>query len=154
MPATAPAPWPLQTHLELAALPSAVSCARGHVRSVAREWGVGDLAETAELLVSELVTNAIRASDRLRIRADLAIVPVIGLWLVSDQISLVIHVWDGNGDEMPVRRDAGADDEAGRGLMLVDALASERGAYRKAAGKVVWVKIDSLARLPAGQGWA
>ena len=139
MPATAPAPWPLQTHLELAALPTAPGCARGHVRSVAREWGLGDLAETAELLVSELVTNAVRASDRLR--ADLAVVPVIWLWLVSDQVSLVIHVWDGNGDEMPVRRDGGAGDEAGRGLMLVDALASERGAYREADGKVVWVLI-------------
>src|SRR5580698_9874409 len=52
----------LQTHLELAALPSAVPCARGHVRAVALEWGLQELADTAELLASELVTNAIRAS--------------------------------------------------------------------------------------------
>ena len=55
---TASNPWPLQTHLPLGALPSAVSCARGHVRTVALEWGLPDLAETAELLASELVTNA------------------------------------------------------------------------------------------------
>ena len=83
----------------------------------------------------------LRASERLRIRADLAIVPEIRLWLVSDLISLVIHVWDGS-DEMPVRRDAAIDDESGRGLMLVDTLASDWGAYRKAEGKVVWVLIQ------------
>jgi hypothetical protein len=45
---------PLQTHLELAALPSAVPCVRGHLRAVALEWGLKELADTAELLVSEL----------------------------------------------------------------------------------------------------
>jgi anti-sigma regulatory factor (Ser/Thr protein kinase) len=48
----------LQTHLELAALATAPGCARDHVRLVAREWGLPHLADTAELLASELVTNA------------------------------------------------------------------------------------------------
>jgi anti-sigma regulatory factor (Ser/Thr protein kinase) len=138
--------WPLQTHLELAALSSAVPCARGHVRTVALEWGLQDLADTAELLVSELMTNAVQASERLRIRADLAIVPVVRLWLVSDQASIVIHVWDGD-DEMPVRRNAAPDEEGGRGLMLVENLGSDWGAYRKAAGKVTWVQISPMANL-------
>jgi anti-sigma regulatory factor (Ser/Thr protein kinase) len=132
--------WPLQTHLELAALPSAVSCARGHVRSVALEWGLPDLADTAELLASDSLTNAVQASERLRIRADLAVVPVVRLWLVSDKSSLVIHAWDGN-NEMPVRRNAALDEESGRGLMLVESLGKDWGAYRKADGKVVWVLI-------------
>jgi anti-sigma regulatory factor (Ser/Thr protein kinase) len=132
---------PLQTHLELAALPSAVSCARGHVRSVAHEWGLAELAETAELLASELTTNALQASERLRIRADMAAVPVVRLWLVSDQVSMVIHVWDGN-DEMPVRKDVGVDDEDGRGLLIVESLGTEWGSYRKASGKVVWIRIS------------
>jgi anti-sigma regulatory factor (Ser/Thr protein kinase) len=143
MPATTAVPWPLQTHLELAALPSAVSCARGHVRLVACEWGLPDLAETAELLASELITNAVQASDRLRMRADVAAVPVVRLLLVSDKSSLVIHVWDGN-DEMPVRRVAAIDEESGRGLMLVESLGSDWGAYRKTTGKTVWVKIDPV----------
>ena len=55
---TAPSPaWPLQTRLPLAALPTAPSVARGHVRVVASEWGLADLADTAELLVSELVAK-------------------------------------------------------------------------------------------------
>src|SRR5258708_26181403 len=140
---TASNPWPLQTHLPLGALPSAVSCARGHVRTVALEWGLPDLAETAELLASELVTNAVQASERLKTRADHAVVPVVRLWLVSDKSSLVIHVWDGS-DEMPVRRNAAIDEESGRGLMLVEKLSSDWGAYRKATAKVVWVKIDPV----------
>lgn len=142
--ATTTTPWPLQTHLELAALPSAVPCARGHVRQVAYEWGLQNIADTAELLASELVTNAIQASESLRLRADLATVPVVRLWLVSDQSSIVIHVWDGS-DEMPVRKDTlTPDEEGGRGLMLVVALGKEWGAYRKTEGKVVWVMITAV----------
>ena len=128
---------PLQTHLELAALPSAVPCARGHVRAVALEWGLQELADTAELLASELVTNAIQASGTLRI----AQTPVVRVWVSSDGISMVIHVWDASA-AMPVRQSATAlDDEGGRGLLLVETLSKDWGTYRKAAGKVVWVMI-------------
>jgi anti-sigma regulatory factor (Ser/Thr protein kinase) len=115
-----PAGWPAQTHLELAALPSAVACARGHVRSVA-----------------ELVTNAVRASERLTTAGP----PVVRLWLLCDQVSLVIQVWDGH-EEMPVRRDATPEAESGRGLMLVSSLAKDWGTYREASGKVVWVRLS------------
>ena len=54
----------LQSHLSLAALPTAPACARGHVRAVAHEWGFVGLADTAELLVSELVTNSVQAYER------------------------------------------------------------------------------------------
>ena len=129
---------PLQTHLELAALPSAVPCARGHVRAVALEWGLQELADTAELLASELVTNAIRASAMLRI----AHTPVVRVWVSSEGISMVIHVWDASA-AMPVRQAAtGVDDEGGRGLLLVETLSKDRGTYRKLeGGKVVWVLV-------------
>jgi anti-sigma regulatory factor (Ser/Thr protein kinase) len=133
-------PGTLQTRLELAALATAPGCARGHVRSVAAEWGMAGLADTAELLVSELVTNAVRACEHLRARADAPAVPVTCVWLTSDGRSLMIHVWDPS-DEMPVRRNSGFDDESGRGLMLVDHLAKDWGAYRKDGGKVVWAQI-------------
>jgi anti-sigma regulatory factor (Ser/Thr protein kinase) len=128
------------TCLDFHALPSAVACARGHVRSVAREWGLPALADTAELLTSELVTNSVLASERLKMRADLAAVPVVRLLLLSDRASLVICVRDGN-EEMPVRKDAGLDAEGGRGLMLVESLAKEWGTYREADGKTVWAVI-------------
>jgi anti-sigma regulatory factor (Ser/Thr protein kinase) len=139
---TASSPWPLQTDLSLGALPTAPGCARGHVRIVAHEWGLQHLSDTAELVVSELVTNAIQASESLRIRADLAVVPVVRIWLTSDHQSMVIHVWDACPD-MPVRRNASVDQDGGRGLMLVDALSKEWGACQKANGKVVWAMIAS-----------
>jgi anti-sigma regulatory factor (Ser/Thr protein kinase) len=131
---------PLRTHLELAALPTAVPCARLHVRSIAHEWGLPNQAHTAELVASELVTNSIQACERLRLRADVAAVPVVRLWLVSDQISLLIRVWDAC-PEMPVRQDPSLDQDSGRGLMLVDTLSKEWGTYQKANGKVVWAMI-------------
>jgi anti-sigma regulatory factor (Ser/Thr protein kinase) len=135
-----PATWPLQTHLPLAALPTAPACARGHVRTVAHEWGLADLADIAELIVSELVTNAVQEAGRLRARAGQPAVPVVRLWVLSDRISLVMHVWDGSS-EMPVRRDGAPDEEGGRGLMLVEHLSKGWGAYRKDSGKVVWAQI-------------
>src|SRR5580704_9714485 len=54
--------WARRSYLELGALPTAVPCARGHARLVVGEWGLAAMAETIELLVSELVTNGLRAS--------------------------------------------------------------------------------------------
>jgi anti-sigma regulatory factor (Ser/Thr protein kinase) len=130
----------LRTHLELGAYPSAIPCARGHVRSVAMEWGLPDLADTAELLTSELVTNAINASQHLRTPET----PVVRLWLVSDQTSVVIHVWDGS-QQTPVPKEADADDLSGRGLMIIDTLSAEWGFYQKAQGKVVWARVSKAA---------
>jgi hypothetical protein len=90
--------------------------------------GLADLADTAELLVSELVTNAVQ----LRTAGP----PVILLWITSDGLSMVIHVWDAS-PEMPVRKDTAPDEESGRGLMLVEVLSKDHGVYRKAEGKTV-----------------
>lgn len=136
---TATASWLLRTRLELAALPTAVPCARGHVRSVALEWGLTGLADTAELLASELVTNALQACGPPRPGP----LPVVRLWLASDGASLAIHVWDGS-DRLPVRRGANPDAERGRGLMLVAALSQQWGAYRQASGKIVWVLVGPV----------
>ena len=80
--------WPLLSHLELGALPGAVACARLHARQVLWEWGLSAIAEDAELLVSELMTNATQASPSAE-----RIQPV-GLWLSSDRARLLILVQD------------------------------------------------------------
>jgi anti-sigma regulatory factor (Ser/Thr protein kinase) len=140
---TASSPWPLQTRLELAAQRTAPGVVRGHVRAVACEWGLAGLADTAELLASEIATNAVLASGQLSIRADLAVVPVIRLCVTSDGVCLTIHVWDGS-DQMPVLKDFAVDEENGRGLFLVATLGKDWGAYRKKdGGKVVWVMITA-----------
>jgi anti-sigma regulatory factor (Ser/Thr protein kinase) len=136
MPASRPgtASWPRGSHLELAALTTAVPCARLHARSIAQEWGLPtDQRDAGELIVSELVTNGVKAS------AGLAS-PVIRLWLGSDRQRILIQVWDGS-DSLPERSDAGPDSESGRGLMIVDALSADWGAYREADGKVVWALV-------------
>jgi anti-sigma regulatory factor (Ser/Thr protein kinase) len=124
--------------LPLAALATAPACARGHVRSVAYECGLPNLADTAELLTSELVTNAVQASATLKTAGT----PVLRIWVTRGQGSLAIHVWDGS-HHMPVRQETGPDQTGGRGLMLVEALSEHSGAYREANGKVVWAVISS-----------
>ena len=51
--------WPLRSYLELRAVPASVRTARLHARAMLREWCLAALADTAELLVSEIATNAV-----------------------------------------------------------------------------------------------
>ena len=126
--------WPLQDFLELGALVSAVPCARLHVRQVLWEWGtIGDLGDSAELLVTELITNAVRATREAG--RDSA----VRLWLLSDSAQILILVWDAS-PRPPVLADAGDEAEHGRGLMLVDAVSEQWGWYSRqdSDGKFVW----------------
>ncbi len=132
-----PPSYPRQSYLVLGAFPSAVPCARLHARLVLAEWGLSALAETAELLVSELVTNAVRASEGLG-RYNL---PTVQMWLSADHERVLIQVWDGN-EQMPVRQEPELDAEHGRGLSIVAALSESCGAYRleRENGKIAWAR--------------
>ena len=138
--------WPLQTYLEIGLLPTAVPCARGHARKVLAEWGLRELADPAELVVSELVTNGVRASRGLlgsrfggRWSAGM---PPVRLWLQSDYRTVLVQVWDGN-DRMPTRQEPDPESETGRGLWLVGAVSEDWGAFQPehASGKVVWAAV-------------
>jgi anti-sigma regulatory factor (Ser/Thr protein kinase) len=140
------ASWPLSTSLLLGALLGATPCARLHARAVLAEWGLDDLAEAAELVVSELITNAVMASTgpNGRPRYDGAVMPVVVLRLASDRIRLLIEVWDGIPGA-PHAAHPGPDDESGRGLMLV-AAQSDRWNWQTVPGwpgKVVWAELHS-----------
>ncbi len=142
--------WPLQSHLELGALPTAVPCARLHTRQVLWEWRLDGLAATAELIVSELVTNAVQASAGLTgsryAGRWMPGLPPVRLWLSSDRHHAMIQVWDGN-DRQPVRQDNEPDAESGRGLLLVESLSREWDSYRveSSSGKIVWALIGQAA---------
>jgi anti-sigma regulatory factor (Ser/Thr protein kinase) len=72
--------------LELGALPTAVGCGRDHTKVILKEWGLGHLIDDAALLVSELLTNALRASW-----GALQPPPPLVLLLLSDGQRLVIE---------------------------------------------------------------
>lgn len=137
------ASWPLRSYLELGALPSAVPCARLHTKHLLWEWGLDQLSETVELVVSELTTNAQKASATLtgsrywgQWRPG---VPPIRLWICADKEHVLIQVWDAD-DRMPEPQGVDLEAESGRGLLLVDTLCAEWGAYvpEGGDGKVVW----------------
>ena len=106
---------PRSDSLELGALAGAVPSARLHTRHVLREWGLSALAQSAELVVSELVTNAVLAT-----RGAGAGDPVC-LSLLADDRSVLVVVSDAI-PEPPRPRRAGPDDEDGRGLKIVEIL--------------------------------
>ena len=140
--------WPLGTFIELGALPGAVPCARLHARQVLWEWGLADPTETVELIVSELVTNAVQASEGL-IGSRYAGrwtpgVPPVRLWLTSNRQRILVQVWDGN-HQPPQVPDADLEAESGRGLLLVGCLSAGWGSYAPegSSGKVVWAAVDA-----------
>jgi anti-sigma regulatory factor (Ser/Thr protein kinase) len=133
-PASAEPACDMATYLELAALDSAVPCARLHARNVAVEWGYAGIAPTVELVTSELVTNGVRASAGL----DL---PVVRLWVVCDWPSVTMYVWDAS-PQMPCRKASGPDEESGRGLILVEALSEKWDWYPERPGKVTWARVS------------
>ena len=128
--------WPLQDSMELCALVTAVPCARLHVRQVLWEWGLTELMDSAELIVSELMSNAVAAS------AEVEQATFVRLWLLSDKERLLIFVWDAN-PKPPVSGALDVDAEKGRGLLLVAASSTRWGAYPApdVGGKAVWAEI-------------
>jgi hypothetical protein len=145
-----PHDWPLRSYLELGALPTAVSCARLHAKNILYEWRMGALADTAELLVSEIITNAVHASARLarqqRETEQAAGLPTVRFWLTSDCQRVLIQVWDGDHHK-PEPQNVGLDAETGRGLLLVETLSAQWGCYTPDSqdGKIVWAMIAVTA---------
>jgi anti-sigma regulatory factor (Ser/Thr protein kinase) len=129
--------WPLRSFLELGALPSAVPCARLHTRHLLWEWQLTSLAERAELVVSEITTNAIQITQ-----ADGRTTPV-RLWLLGDQARLLILVWDAS-PLPPVPMSTSDDAENGRGLLLVDTLSTRWNYFpHHSGGKAVWALLEA-----------
>ncbi|MER6624637.1 SpoIIE family protein phosphatase [Streptomyces sp. NPDC000931] len=107
--------------------------APGRARRLARRalsrWGMEELSDSVELLVSEVVTNAVRYATR----------PVTLRLLRTDVLRCEV------GDDVPQLprlRQARATDEGGRGLYLVNRLARRWGATRLSTGKVVWFELN------------
>ncbi|MEU6093715.1 SpoIIE family protein phosphatase [Streptomyces sp. NPDC047079] len=114
--------------------PRSVGRAREYARGQLLAWDLEPLVDTTELLVSELVTNALRYGEgEIRLR------------LLLDR-TLVCEVWDA-GLVQPRRRRARDTDEGGRGLQLVGLLSAAWGSRRTPRGKTVWFELP----LPDGE---
>jgi anti-sigma regulatory factor (Ser/Thr protein kinase) len=125
-------------HVRLAALPSAEPWARRILRHMLRELQLESMSDPALLLVSELVTNAVKASaSRVGKYQSL---PMIGLTLQCTDAGLLAEVWDAS-PALPVLQEADLTGERGHGLVLVDFLADSWGHYAAEGGKVVWFTV-------------
>ncbi|MFE3475142.1 MULTISPECIES: SpoIIE family protein phosphatase [unclassified Streptomyces] len=111
--------------------------APGRARRLARRalsrWGLEELSDEVELLVSEVVTNAVRYAER----------PVTLRLLRTD--ILRCEVGD-DSPQLPRQRRARETDEGGRGLFLVNRLARRWGATRLSTGKVVWFEMATRSQ--------
>lgn len=129
--------WPLQNAMTFGALEGAVPSARARLRQLLWEWRQAELGEDASVVVSELVTNAVRASAGL----GPMVAPVL-VWLGSDGHCVLVAVADASTQPL-VRLNMGPDADGGRGLALVEALSSRWGWHPVTnAGlmKVVWAE--------------
>ncbi|WP_405719466.1 SpoIIE family protein phosphatase [Streptomyces sp. NBC_00046] len=109
--------------------PAAVAGMRAAVAEKVDDWGLSELAFAAELLLSELITNAIRyGSAPVTVR------------LLYDR-TLTCEVTDSSSTS-PHLRDAAAMDEGGRGLFLVAQLAERWGTRYTPQGKVIWAELS------------
>ncbi|MGW7620471.1 SpoIIE family protein phosphatase [Streptomyces antimycoticus] len=115
--------------------PAIVAEAREHASRQLTTWGVDNAVFTTELVVSELVTNAIRhATDPIQLR------------LIRQPHSLICEVSDGSATTPHLRR-ARLFDEGGRGLLLVAQLTPRWGTRHQPGGKTIWAE-QSLSPAP------
>ncbi|WP_020119340.1 SpoIIE family protein phosphatase [Streptomyces canus] len=108
--------------------PAAVARARKSASEQVTAWGLGETSFATELIVSELVTNAVRYGDD----------PVV-LRLIRDH-ALICEVSDGSSTAPHLRR-ARVFDEGGRGLLLVAQMAERWGSRQTATGKTIWAEL-------------
>lgn len=121
--------------LDLASDPAVVSDARAFASDLLVAWGLEEMAFTTELVVSELVTNAIRyGKSPIQLRMIL-------------QSTVTCEVSDASGTAPHLRR-AWAFDEGGRGLLLVAQLPERWGTRHNREGKVIWAE----QLIPSGLG--
>ncbi|MFD8073943.1 SpoIIE family protein phosphatase [Streptomyces sp. NPDC059718] len=125
---------------QLALDPREVGRARILTRGALEGWGLEEAAEAAELMVGEVVTNAVRHAHSRHVELRLVRTDAL-LCEVSDDDHAV-----------PVLLGAGPEDESGRGLRIVSRLAREWGASRTAQGKTVWFEQALPWRRTGGRG--
>jgi anti-sigma regulatory factor (Ser/Thr protein kinase) len=145
----------LTSGMTLAAVPTAVRLARLFACRQLSQWGLSQLISDAELVTSELVTNAVNATGTTNPRprwSELHDLGLIRVRLVVTTDSLVIEVWDRDPNP-PIPQQPEQADEAGRGLLIVGALCRRwHYFFPESGGKAVWAELVIPAHdlMPSG----
>ncbi len=113
--------------------PASARQARRFVESVLEDGGLDHLAYSATMLVSELVANAVLHTGT---PVEVVVCPE------PDRVRVEVH--DGSA-QLPVRKHYSNMSGTGRGLLLVERMATEWGSDRTAGGKLVWFELDGRA---------
>jgi anti-sigma regulatory factor (Ser/Thr protein kinase) len=127
---------------QFAATTTAPALARQAAAGLLESWGLADLTDTTALLISELIANAVRATESSG-SGSKSMVSMRISWAAR---SLIIEVWD-RSPKAPELQVQYLDDESGRGLHIVEAL-SMAAAYCPSptgVGKVTWCQIEAPA---------
>ncbi|MEV0189571.1 PAS domain S-box protein [Kitasatospora purpeofusca] len=118
--------------VDLPALASSVGDGRGFLTKTLTAWDCAHLADDARLLVSEVLTNALQHAQG-----------PLGLHLRRTSTEVTIEISD-HSPHLPQPRLAAPDDESGRGLLLVDALADSWGVRPTDDGKTTWFTLRTI----------
>jgi anti-sigma regulatory factor (Ser/Thr protein kinase) len=122
-----------EDQLDYTPYPRSVPLARQRVARLAVEWGYRARADDIAVVTSELMTNALLHGS-LRDR-------FIRVRLTADATRLRVEVSDPRGERLPAGRDAGCEEQFGRGLAIVGTLADKWGVCpRSGVGKTVWAQ--------------
>lgn len=124
--------------IHLPAHPRSTRDARAFVRETLRDWRLDAVAGEAELLASELVTNVV-----LHAGTEFDVVVIH-----ESHAPVRVEVRDGSR-RAPRRRRYSEEASTGRGLMLVESLASRHGVDVDGQGKLVWFELDVPERAMA-----
>ena len=129
----------MEAKAEMAGEPASAGSARRFVAETLQRWDAANDLDTVSLLVSELVSNAI-----LHARSDFE----VSVLLRSHTIRIEV---DDQSEALPVPREADFDDDSGRGMALVEALAIGWGVTeRDGTGKTVWFEVPRFDDAPIG----
>jgi anti-sigma regulatory factor (Ser/Thr protein kinase) len=148
----------LVSRLKFAATATAPRCARVFVGRTLQSWLLTEVLDDAELVVSELVTNAVKATGTVSPHQPYAEgerLAIVGVQVRVSGAAVFVEVWDRDSDKpvaAPCAGGAAVTDEGGRGLAIVGTLSRRYGVVRPSTGgKVVWAELPAatLPRTPA-----
>jgi hypothetical protein len=132
---------PHHDSVQLDAVETAPREARRWLAKILPEWSLPQFETVAALIATEVVTNAVAATIQARWTTSR---PPVRLWLCGGPSVVAVLAWDASM-LAPMVREAGDDDESGRGLAIVAALSAGWGFYYPAEfrGKVTWAVINT-----------